>query len=397
MIRQIEKYAAKLHADGSALPEQTAILAQDDCLLSWGAEDLFPLGQTIIERLNVVSLVLAKPPLPFLELLLQRADPAEQLLVPLDTETRTFLHDIPLVRKADFSPADPQPLVDLLGQRKGILVEGVGILATGSVTVEQAYINYSSVYHAIYVKALYDLLQAAPPSSAELQLLQPLWEQLQQQPIEPRTDDLHQGELIGKAQILAAMQQAGLRTVELKLVDSFFGNLSCGQRDQLYISQTGASLDDLAGCIDLVPNDNSSTAGITASSELIAHRAILAATGAATILHGHPKFSVILSLLCEETACRIIDCWKDCDKVRYLDAVPVVAGEVGAGGIAKKVPPVISKNGIAVVYGHGVFAIGNQDFREPLVAMVALENWCRKDYLRRLHLRCPQMNSQERL
>ncbi len=396
MIRQIEKYADKLYADGSALPGRTALLAQDDCLLTWGAEELFSLGRAIIERLNVVSLVLAQPALPFMELLLQRVAEAETQLVPLDTETRTFLHDIPLVRKSDFSHADPQHLVELLGQRKGILVEGVGILATGSVTVEQAYINYSSVYHAVYVKTLFDLLCAAPPSETELQLLQPLWAQLEQ-PIASRVADLYQGELAEKSQILAAMQQAGLRTVELKLVDSFFGNLSCGQGDQLYISQTGASLDDLAGCIDLVPNDNSSTAGITASSELIAHRAILAETGAATILHGHPKFSVILSLLCDETACGITDCWKDCAKVRYLGPVPVVAGEVGAGGIAKKVPPVIAQQGIAVVYGHGVFAIGQQDYRQPLEAMIALENWCREEYLRRLKLRCPQMNLQETL
>ena len=43
-------------------------------------------------------------------------------------------------------------LVELLGQRKGVLVEGVGIIATGSVTVELAYINYSSVYHALFIK-----------------------------------------------------------------------------------------------------------------------------------------------------------------------------------------------------------------------------------------------------
>ena len=75
----------------------------------------------------------------------------------------------------------------------------------------------------------------------------------------------------------------------------------------------------------------------------------------------------------------------------------MVAGEVGAGGIARKVPPVIERQGIAVVYGHGVFAIGAQNFRQPLAAMVALENWCRAEYLRRLSLRSPQMRFQETL
>ncbi len=382
MIRQLRKYADKLQLDGSALPQQTAILAQDDRLLSFGAEALLPLGQAVIERLNVVSLVVAAPPLPLLEILLRRLAEDAQTLIPQDTETRTFLHDIPLVRKEEFSIENPQRIVELLGQRKGVLVEEVGILATGSVTVEQAYINYSSVYHALFVKLLLMLLVDAPPTAIELDLLQPLLKQLQQ-PIPLRLDDLYRGPLLGKTAILEAIDQVGKRTVELKLVDSFFGNISCRLAEQVFISQSAASLDALPGCIDLVPNDNSSTAGITASSELIAHRAIFAQTAASVILHGHPKFTVIFSLLCEETACKISDCWKDCDKIRYLGTVPVVAGEVGAGGIAKNVPPVIG-DGIAVVYGHGVFATGNDDFRQPLATMITLENWCRREYLHRL-------------
>lgn len=387
MIRQVEKYAAKLVADGSADNQRTVILANDDQLISWGAESLRPLGQAVIERLNVISLVVAEPPLPLIELLLARTPLTENQVVPQDTETRTFLHDIPIVRQADFSVENPQRLVEQLGQRKGILVEGVGIMATGSVTVEQAYINYSSVYHALFVKLLLALLtDPQRPSSEELQRLEPLWQQLTNE-IPAPIEDLLRGPLTQKEDILQAMDQAGKRTVELKLVDSFFGNISTCLDDQLFISQTGASLDELPGCIDLVPNDNSSTAGITASSELIAHRAIFAHSGARTILHGHPKFSVILSLICQETDCKITDCWKDCDKVRYLGHVPVVAGEVGAGGIARKVPPVIDA-GIAVVYGHGVFATGIQDFRQPLEAMIALENWCRDEYVKRLFARC---------
>ena len=385
MIRQIKKYADKLQLDGSALPEKTAIFARDDRLLSHGCEAFLPLGQAVIERLNVVSLVIAEPPLPLLEILLQRMPQGARTLVPQDTETRTFLHDIPLVRRAEFSVENPQRLVELLGQRKGILVEGVGLMATGSVTVEQAYINYSSVYHALFVKLLLMLLKEALPSAAEITQLQPLLKQLQQ-PIPLQVDDLLPGPLAEKTELLEAIDQVGKRTVSLKLVDSFFGNISASLPGQILISQSASSLDELPGCIDLVPNDNSSTAGITASSELIAHRAIYQQNPARLILHGHPKFTVIFSLLCEETECRITDCWKDCDKVRYLDRVPVVAGEVGAGGIAKKVPPVIA-GGIAVVYGHGVFACGTEDFRQPLAAMIELENWCRREYLQRLQQR----------
>lgn len=378
MIRQLEKFADKLQADGSADVARTAILAKDDCLLSSGAEHLLPLGQAVIERLNIVSLVVAAPPLPLIDLLFGRTPENAESVIPQDTETRTFLHDIPIVRQHEFSLDNPQRLVALLGQRKGVMVEGVGIMATGSVTIEQAYINYSSVYHALFVKLMLMLLtDQQPPTAIEMAQLQPLWQQLKKE-IPNQSEDLIASVLGEKEVILRAMDQVGKRTVALKLVDSFFGNISCRHENGLFISQTGASLDELPGCIDLVPNDNSSTAGITASSELIAHRAIYAHSEARTILHGHPKFSVILSLLCQETTCNIADCWKNCDKVRYLNSVPVVAGEVGAGGIARNVPPVIAA-GIAVVYGHGVFAIGTEDFRQPLNAMIALENWCRKE------------------
>jgi ribulose-5-phosphate 4-epimerase/fuculose-1-phosphate aldolase len=387
VIRQVRKYLAKLEQDGSASPQRTLVLAKDDCLLWEGSKDLRPLAQTLIEQLNIISLVVAQPPLPIAAILFARtpADAAE--IVPQDTETRTFLHDIPVVRQHEFSVENPQRLIELLGQRKGILVEGVGIVATGSVTVEQAYINYSSVYHALFVKLMLSLLtDPQPPSQQEMQQLQPLWQQLKTD-IPQNADGLLCGPLVEKDSILKAMDQVGKRTVELKLVDSFFGNLSCFVDNSLYISQTGASLDELSGCIDYVPNDNSSTAGITASSELLAHRAIFSRGQARTILHGHPKFSVVLSLLCQETDCKITDCWKNCDKVRYLNDVPVVAGEVGAGGLARKVPPVID-DGIAVVYGHGVFATGKTDFRQPLLAMIELENSCRNEFLQALQSRC---------
>jgi len=175
--------------------------------------------------------------------------------------------------------------------------------------------------------------------------------------------------------------------VERGLVDSFFGNISYRVGDTIFISQTAASLDELSGCIDPVPADNRSTTGITASSELLAHRRIYEATGARAILHGHPKFAVAMSMLCEEKNCPIKDCWKDCPNVRMIGDTPVVAGEIGAGGLAVRVPPVIGAPGKAIVYGHGVFAIGRDGFGEAFRSMVEVENRCRADYYRRLDAR----------
>jgi hypothetical protein len=66
-----------------------------------------------------------------------------------------------------------------------------------------------------------------------------------------------------------------------------------------------------------------------------------------------------------------------------------VAGEIGAGGIARNVPPVIAGPGRAIVYGHGVFAIGRNDFCEAFQALVDVENWCRSEYFRRFDGRYP--------
>jgi ribulose-5-phosphate 4-epimerase/fuculose-1-phosphate aldolase len=380
---QLANYLHKLAADGSTEPQRSAILARDDVLLSAGAADLATLGGQILQRLNAVALVVATPSLPFADLLAARTPAGEGCIVPRDTETRTFLHDIPLLRRSDPRSLDPAYLAELLGKRKGIVVEGLGLLAVGGVTVEQAYINYSSVFHAVFVKFLLDLLLDGPRHLGELPALQLLEERWPQ----PDAAGLHfhPGPFASGAEVLAEIAAVGRFTVERKLVDSFFGNISCRLGDTLFISQTAASLDALPGCIDPVPFDNSSTVGLTASSELPAHRRIYELSEASTILHGHPKFTVVMSMLCEQQNCAISDCWRDCPQVRMLGGTPVVAGEIGAGGLAKRVPPVIGATGRAIVYGHGLFAIGRKDFAEPFRAMVEVERWCRAEYFRRLH------------
>ncbi|HEY5974181.1 MAG TPA: class II aldolase/adducin family protein [Geobacteraceae bacterium] len=383
MLDQMAKYAAKLVADRAVEPGSVAIAAKDDRLLVTGPQPLADLVGRVMDRLNAVALVAGPPALPFVQLLVDRAAAGEQSILPQDTETRTYLHDIPFLRQADLVADPAEQIARLLGNRKGVIVEGVGILAMGGVTVEQAYINYSSVFHATFVKYLQDLLKDGfrlPGEQGALTRFKEEW-------LRPLTADgltFREGPLSDHNEILAELAGVGRYTVERGLVDSFFGNISCRTDDLIYISQTAASLDELAGCIDPVPFDNSATVGITASSELAAHRRIYETSDARVILHGHPKFAVIMSMLCEEADCTIADCWKDCPRVRFLGDTPVVAGEIGAGGLAKRVPPVIAGPGKALVYGHGVFTIGRAGFHEPFQAMVEVENWCRTEYFRRL-------------
>lgn len=386
MRDQVSVYTNKLIADRSALVQGIAIAAQDDVLIAEGAPDLARLAGDVLSRLTCLGMVVARPSLPFADFLVARARAGESCIVPRDTETRTFLHDIPFLRRSDLG-ADPAPVIArLLGSRKGVVVEGVGIVASGALTVEQAYINYSSVFHSTFVKYLQDVLHHGfiLPGEAEA------FAAFRSQWLRPLTHEgltFRPGPLAERDEILDEIATVGRYTVERGLVDSFFGNISCRAGEVIYISQTAASLDSLAGCIDPVPTDNSSTFGITASSELLAHRRIYEATGAATILHGHPKFAVIMSMECAEEGCVITDCWKECDRVRFLGDTPVVAGEIGAGGLARRVPPAIAGPRKAVVYGHGVFTVGETDFADAFRAMVAVENWCRGEYFRRLEER----------
>jgi ribulose-5-phosphate 4-epimerase/fuculose-1-phosphate aldolase len=383
MHDQLEKYAKKLISDRSALPGRIAVAAKDDEIISAGDMHLASIATGVLERLNALSLVAAAPSLPFADLLIRRADAGSSCIEPQDTETRTFLHDIPFIRSSELSANPAEQIAPLLGNRKGVIVEGLGVFASGGVTVEQAYINYSSVFHSTFVKYLQDILQTGflfPEEGAEVERFLSEW-------LHPLTDEsltFHKGPLESPGEILEEIAKVGRYTVERGLVDSFFGNISCRTDRLIYISQTAASLDALAGCIDPVPFDNSSTVGITASSELAAHRRIFETSEARVILHGHPKFAVIMSMLCERKDCAVADCWRDCPHVRFLGGTPVVAGEIGAGGLAKRVPPVIAGPGRAIVYGHGVFTIGRDGFAEAFRAMVEVENWCRCEYRRLL-------------
>jgi ribulose-5-phosphate 4-epimerase/fuculose-1-phosphate aldolase len=381
MLDQIAKYSAKLVADRAAAAGAVAFAVQDDRLITAGAAGLAPLAGEVLSRLTCVALVAARPSLPFADLLVARAGASEARIEPSDTETRTFLHDIPFLRQGELCQEPAARMAALLANRKGVIAEGVGIVATGTITVEQAYVNYSSIFHSTFVKYLQDLLADGFLLPGEREG----FERFRREWLRPLDAEglAFRGELARTDAILAEIETVGRYTVERGLVDSFFGNISCRLGDTLYISQTASSLDELAGCIDPVPFDNSSTCGITASSELLAHRRIYEETGARVILHGHPKFSVVMSMLCEEEGCAVTDCWRDCPQVRLLGETPVVAGEIGAGGLAKRVPPVIGRTGAAVVYGHGVFTVG-EDFGEAFRALVAVENWCRQEYFRRL-------------
>jgi ribulose-5-phosphate 4-epimerase/fuculose-1-phosphate aldolase len=198
---------------------------------------------------------------------------------------------------------------------------------------------------------------------------------------------LAQGPFTTEVQVLGAMDEAGKRTVEQRLVDSYFGNISYRLNEVLYISQTGSSLDRVPGCIDPCALDGSSCAAMTASSELSAHLGILERTSHRAILHGHPRFAVIMSMDCEVKGCTPGDaCYRTCPHPRSVAGIPIVPGEVGTGpyGLCNTVPPAMPGNDGVIVYGHGLFCTAENDFNASLAHLTSIENACRDAYFERI-------------
>jgi ribulose-5-phosphate 4-epimerase/fuculose-1-phosphate aldolase len=385
MEELIRKYTQKLVAAGYA-GVGAPLMGALDADLIWNRDDP---AQSVLKEvfagLNIQSLLFCRPAEPYRTVVDFLAGEAEGTIFPEDTETRTLFHDLPV------TPVfAARGIIAALKERKCVIVPGRGVVTFGTVSPEQAFITFSSVCFAAFVKFFADFLadirqgRVVPGREeafrrAVLYLDPPVAAML----------PLQKGPFGDTEMVLGAMEEAGRATVACRLVDSYSGNISLLSGKVLYISQTGSSLDGIAGCIDAVPLDGSSCAGITASSEFSTHRQIVLYTGKHTVLHGHPRFSVIISLDCDRRDCPERGfCHLRCPEKRFAGEVPIVPGEIGTGryGLGRTVPPVLQENPGVIVHGHGVFTAGGKDFNEAFDALLAIENASRNEYFRRVGL-----------
>jgi len=372
-------YTHKLVERGLALADDIHFAAREAEVV-WNRPDPARELEAIFSGISISTLLSAQPAEPYRTLLdsLVRSQPHP--LQARDTETRTFLHDLPV------SPtADAETLLPYLRRRKGVIAPGPRLITTGTVTPEQAYIVFSSMIHAACVLYCLDHLDRrrySALSTRELREFDFIMERLPPSPSPPPA--LVRGPFTSEDAVLAAVVEAGERTVAAGLVDSYFGNVSCRLDNVIYISQTGSSLEELTGCIDACPMDQSSCAGITASSELSAHRRIYTETEMDVVLHGHPRFAVILSLDCPERPhCPDAHrCHTHCSREREVHGIPIVSGEVGTGpfGLDRTMPPAVAREGAAIVYGHGVFTAARRDFNTAFQRLLQVENTCRQEF-----------------
>ena len=374
-----EKYARKLVIQGLADPGEP-LIGGLDAELVWNREDPRSAELAkVFDRISINSLVFSKPAEPYATILDFLAARHPEVIRPEDTETRTFLHDIPICN--EFTG---EAVAAHLKKRKSVIIPGQGIAAFGTVTPEQGFVFYSSTIFSCFVLFFSEYLSRARQGTLDDEYRRVFAEV---SAMLPETRTLPPGLAVGphkdEDSLLAAMAEAGREVVGFGLVDSFFGNISYRLGDVIHISQTGSSLDELEGCIDPCPMDGSATTGLTASSELSAHEDVYRRSDYACILHGHPKFSVIMSMDCPRTDCENRgQCHIKCTECRTVDGVPIVPGEVGTGptGLCNTLPPAIAKGGAAIVHGHGAFTAGSTDFNEAFVRLLDLENRCRQLY-----------------
>jgi len=380
----VRKYADKLRKAGLA---DNPLLCGLDEEVVWNRKD--PAISTLLEvmaGMNINSLIYAEPAEPYRTLLKYLTLKYPQCILPRDCETRTFLHDLPVTQSFTATAILPHLL-----QRKSVIVsdgDSLQIITFGTVSPEQAFVTFSSVCFAGFVLFFSEFLedkkngclgtlQKAAFKRATLLLDDTIRE--------PPT--LSSGPFSNESQVYDAIIHAGDQTVRYGLVDSYFGNVSYRLDDTIYISQTGSSLDELAGCIDPCPIDGSSCAGVTASSELVAHTEIFLRTKNLAILHGHPRFSVILSMDCELSDCPNRDrCHIKCSHERFIQDIPIVPGEVGTGptGLCHTLPPAILENRGVIVWGHGLFTVAENDFNQAFKRLLDIENMCKDEYFRRV-------------
>ncbi len=394
MEQLVNKYAQKLITSGLADKQgifQPLVGGLDDTLVWNRTAPETDILENVFKELNINSLVFLRPKEPYATLLTflsQKAIAHDHCIEPKDCETRTFLHDLPVIQKFE-----AKQIVQALKSRKSVIIapgnkENLpAIIAHGTVSPEQGFVTVSSVCFACFIKFFTDYLEhlrqniCSPEAHAIFDRVI-----LFLKPIKTSQPNFISTPFKNENTVYSAIIEAGKQTVEYDLVDSYFGNVSYLWKNTLYISQTGSSLDELQGCIDPVPMDGSSSAGLTASSELSAHMQTLLKTNCKAILHGHPKFSVIMSMDCdpkEKAACNFVNqCHIKCPKKRFIASTPIVPGEVGTGpmGLCNTLPTALEASGSAIVYGHGLFTTGKQNFSQAFASLIEVETHCRKIY-----------------
>jgi L-fuculose-phosphate aldolase len=136
---------------------------------------------------------------------------------------------------------------------------------------------------------------------------------------------------------------------------SHSGNLSIRCGDRMFIKRRGAACDEI-GPEDVIETgiDEDTSSIALSSSETDVHRAIYNSTSALAIVHAHPPYSIVCSLLNDEIMPM------DAEGEYMLHKIPVVVVErlSGSKELETRVTETLQAYKGLIVRGHGTFAIG---------------------------------------
>ncbi len=172
------------------------------------------------------------------------------------------------------------------------------------------------------------------------------------------------------------MAKFGKMLVDNGLVESHFGNISIRTGSKMLITKTGSALDGInESSVVEVDIDKPSGLDAIASSESIVHRSIYKNTRALAVIHAHPSFAVIESLLTAEDTILPLDI----EGQHFLNDIPVVRGNSGTDELAKNVAEALKDHRGIIVFSHGTFAAG-MNLEEAYVITTLIEHSCKLRY-----------------
>jgi len=181
--------------------------------------------------------------------------------------------------------------------------------------------------------------------------------------------------------IIDQIIEAGKKLMEFGMIESSHsGNLSARINDKIYIKKHGRMMGYLKR-EDIIELDMNSEEGYSeASVEVYAHRNIYLNSDAKAIVHAHTPYAIVLSLLYDKIEP------VDEEGKFYLENIPVIVAEraVASMEIAEKLGEVMRENRVAVIRGHGTFAIG-ENLDEAIKYLTLCESISHISYLFHLY------------
>lgn len=173
--------------------------------------------------------------------------------------------------------------------------------------------------------------------------------------------------------MLEEFKRVGSYLFKEGLIDSHGGNLSVRQGDRIFITRRDSMLGELKEGDIIEVGMEKGESDSQASRELPTHRAIYRETKAEAIVHAHPANAIAVSI----TDNKIVP--QDSEGIYLYRSAAIVRAHqaIGSEEVARLLPSFLQPpNTIAVVKGHGSFAIG-KDLEEAYKYTSSLENSCK--------------------